>query len=308
MNKYRKLQGINPYFEGEEGYLELLQYLIDHGFDVPDRTGVGCKFIPGLMLKFDISNYVIPLMTTRKIPWKNVVYELLFFLKGQTNSKKYLEPNGVKIWTHNTTSEFLKTRNNNLEEKDHIPEGDIGKMYGYQWINWGGTGLNQIDKIIHQLKTDPFSRRNVISAWNAEDLKKGCLEPCHVLFQFMVHKSMNGEETKEGSKLYLSCCLTMRSTDSILGLPTNIASYSLLTFIISHYVGMQPGFFTVSMNHCHIYNNHIEKAKILLQRPPSTFPGVKLINMPNDYKSLKFENFILWDYNPQKFIKFPFCI
>jgi thymidylate synthase len=276
----------------EYKYLHLLQDILDKGTVKTDRTGVGTKSIYGTQLKFDLSKS-FPILTTKKVYWKGVVEELLWFIRGETDSKK-LEAKGVKIWVGNTTREFLD------KKKLDYPEGEIGPGYGFQWRHWGGDyrcwvggdehkeyfnnfkgeqfknhinyGIDQLAKVIHTLKTNPSDRRMIVSAWNVADIDKMALPPCHLLFQF---------DVTDGR---LNCQWYQRSVDTFLGLPFNISSYALLTCIIAKVVGLQPGTLTYAGGDTHLYLNHLDQAKEQIARVPYRFPT---LNIKKDIKTLE---------------------
>jgi thymidylate synthase len=302
----------------EEGYLTLVRELIDRGWSVPDRTGVGTKFLPGCTLKFDLSDYQLPLLTTRKIVWKNIVTELLFFLQGQTDTT-LLSDQGVHIWEPNTRRSFLDSRglgnNKGSDDPDLIlKEGDMGPGYGFQWRHFGagryyingsrsyeGLGVDQIKNVFQSLKSDPFGRRHLVTAYCPTDTHLMALPPCHFAFQFLVQPASD-------DRMCLHIVVSQRSADIILGVPSNVASYALLLFIFCHYLDMDPGTLTHNMAHAHIYNNHVDIAEKQLARTPKTPPFLSLINMPDDFEELTPDNFRVVGYAPDSFLKFPFAV
>jgi len=255
-------------------YLEMCQQILDNGVDRDDRTGTGTRSIFGHQLRFDLQEG-FPLMTTKKVYWKGVAYELLWFLKGDTNIK-YLNDNDVHIWD---------------EWADE--NGDLGNVYGHQWRSWEGREgtIDQISNVIEEIKENPHSRRLIVNAWNVGDLDKMALPPCHLLFQFYV---------AEGK---LSCQLYQRSCDTFLGVPFNIASYSLLTHMIAHVVGLEAGEFVWTGGDVHIYHNHFEQIKEQLSREPRPLPQIKINAETDNIFDIKFEDIELIGYNPHPTIK-----
>ncbi|PWA13264.1 thymidylate synthase [Pueribacillus theae] len=256
-------------------YLELCQHILEHGTEKSDRTGTGTISIFGYQMRFNLADG-FPLLTTKKLHTKSIIHELLWFLKGDTNIQ-YLNENGVKIWN---------------EWADE--NGDLGPVYGYQWRSWpdgnGGT-IDQIKEVVHQIKHNPDSRRLIVSAWNVADVGKMALPPCHCLFQFYV---------ADGK---LSCQLYQRSADVFLGVPFNIASYSLLTMMIAQVCGLKPGEFVHSFGDTHIYTNHIKQVKLQLTREPRPLPILKINPDVNSIFDFKYEDFEIVDYNPHPHIK-----
>ncbi|MDO4367098.1 MAG: thymidylate synthase [Bacteroidales bacterium] len=261
-------------------YLDLLKKIMDEGVVKGDRTGVGTKSIFGHQMRFNLSEG-FPLLTTKKLHLKSIIYELLWFIKGDTNIK-YLNDHGVSIWD---------------EWADE--NGELGPVYGAQWRRWktaDGREIDQLSELMEQLKNNPNSRRLIISAWNVGEIEKMALPPCHSLFQFYV---------AEGR---LSCQLYQRSADTFLGVPFNIASYALLTMMIAKVLGLQPGDFVHTLGDTHIYLNHFEQVKEQLDRTPRSLP--KMI-IEGDQKSIfdfKYEDFKLVDYNPYPSIKAPIAV
>ena len=256
-------------------YLDLLRHVKENGTIKHDRTGTGTKSVFGYQMRFDLQNG-FPLLTTKKLHLKSIIYELLWFLKGDTNIK-YLNDNGVRIWD---------------EWADE--NGNLGNIYGYQWRSWpapNGKHIDQIKILIDGLKNNPDSRRHIVSAWNVSDLDKMALPPCHILFQFYV---ANGK---------LSCQLYQRSADLFLGVPFNIASYSLLTMMIAQVCGYEPGEFIHTLGDAHIYLNHLEQVDLQLTREPRELPKMKLNPAVKDIFEFKFEDFQLENYNPHPHIK-----
>lgn len=256
-------------------YLELLDRILKEGAEKTDRTGTGTISVFGHQMRFDLQKG-FPLLTTKKLHLKSIIYELLWFLQGDTNVK-YLQDHGVKIW--------------NEWADEH---GDLGHVYGYQWRSWprpDGTHLDQISQLIHDIRHTPDSRRLIVSAWNAGDIGNMALAPCHALFQFYV---VNGR---------LSCQLYQRSADTFLGVPFNIASYALLTMMVAQVCGLQAGEFIHTLGDTHIYLNHIEQVKLQLTREPRELPRMKINPEVKDIFSFQYEDFELSGYNPYPHIK-----
>ncbi|QQG36741.1 MAG: thymidylate synthase [Micavibrio aeruginosavorus] len=256
-------------------YQDLMRHVLENGTEKSDRTGTGTKSVFGYQMRFDLAEG-FPLVTTKKLHLKSIVHELLWFLKGDTNIA-YLKENGVKIW-----DEWADDK------------GDLGPVYGHQWRSWGapdGHHIDQISNLIHQIKTDPDSRRLIVSAWNVGDLGKMALAPCHCLFQFYV---------ADGK---LSCQLYQRSADIFLGVPFNIASYALLTLMIAQVCCLKPGEFIHTFGDAHLYLNHIEQAKLQLSRDPFPLPEMHLNPHVTNIFDFKFEDFELVDYQAHPHIK-----
>ena len=253
-------------------YLNLLKDILENGTDKSDRTGTGTKSLFGYQLRFDLSKG-FPLVTTKKTHLKSIIHELLWFLKGDTNIK-YLNDNGVNIWN---------------EWADE--NGELGSIYGKQWTDWNG--INQIKELINQIKHNQDSRRLIVSAWNVSELPNMALAPCHTLFQFYV---------ADGK---LSLQLYQRSGDAFLGVPFNIASYSLLLMMVAQVCNLKVGDFIHTFGDVHIYNNHIEQVKLQLSREPKTLPTMKLNKDVKNIFDFKYEDFTLENYNPYPTIKAP---
>jgi len=256
-------------------YLQLLQHVKDNGIIKTDRTGTGTKSVFGYQMRFDLSEG-FPCVTTKKLHLKSIIHELLWFLKGDTNIK-YLNDNGVRIWN---------------EWADE--NGDLGHVYGYQWRSWqtaDGESIDQITKLIHDLKSNPDSRRHIVSAWNVADIDNMALPPCHTFFQFYVADNK------------LSCQLYQRSADLFLGVPFNIASYALLTLMVAQVCGYKPGDFVHTFGDAHIYLNHMEQIELQLSREPRALPTMKINPKVNDIFSFKYEDFELVNYDPHPHIK-----
>lgn len=266
-------------------YHDLLQHVLQHGVQKGDRTGTGTLSVFGYQMRFDLSQG-FPLVTTKKIHFKSVVYELLWFLQGNTNIQ-YLNDNGVRIWD---------------EWAD--PQGDLGPVYGHQWRNWNSDGIDQIADLVAELKRNPNSRRLMVSAWNPSVMPdtsisftdnvaqgKAALPPCHALFQFYV---------AEGK---LSCQLYQRSADIFLGVPFNIASYALLTHMIAQVCGLQVGEFIHTFGDAHIYNNHLEQVQLQLSRDPRPLPTLELNPEVTDLFAFTYNDIQLCNYDPHPHIK-----
>ena len=261
-------------------YLDLLNRIFDEGVEKGDRTGTGTTSVFGHQLRFDLAEG-FPLLTTKKLHLRSIIHELLWFLQGDTNTA-YLKENGVGIWD---------------EWADE--EGNLGPVYGHQWRSWvtpdGGT-IDQVSQLIEQIRETPDSRRLIVSAWNVGELESMALPPCHLLYQFYV---------AEGK---LSCQLYQRSADVFLGVPFNIASYSLLLLMVAQVTGLEPGDFVHTFGDVHLYSNHIEQARLQLSREPRELPGMKLNSEIDDIFAFRFEDFQLEDYDPHPHIKAPVAV
>jgi len=256
-------------------YLDLLSHVLTNGIRKSDRTGTGTVSVFGYQMRFNLQEG-FPLLTTKKLHFKSIAYELLWFLRGDTNIK-FLTDHGITIWN---------------EWADEY--GNLGPVYGYQWRNWptaNGKHIDQISQVIDSLRRNPDSRRHIVSAWNVGEIDKMALPPCHILFQFYV----------AGDKL--SCQLYQRSADIFLGVPFNIASYSLLTYMMAQVTGLQPGEFIHTLGDAHLYLNHIEQAKLQLTRAPRKLPSLRLNPEVKDIFSFQYEDFIIDGYDPHPHIK-----
>lgn len=265
-------------------YQQLLQYILDNGAAKTDRTGTGTISVFGYQMRFDLAKG-FPLVTTKKLHIKSIIYELLWFLQGATNIK-YLTDNGVKIWN---------------EWADE--NGNLGPVYGKQWRSWQGADgkvIDQISEVISQIKNNPDSRRMIVSAWNVSELSQMALMPCHALFQFYVAPA---DKAKNETKGKLSCQLYQRSADVFLGVPFNIASYALLTMMMAQVCDLDPGDFIHTFGDVHIYSNHLEQVKLQLSRTPYPLPQVKINPEVKDIFSFRFEDFSLENYQYQAHIK-----
>jgi thymidylate synthase len=256
-------------------YLDLMQRVLDEGVEKHDRTGTGTLSVFGHQMRFDLARG-FPLLTTKKLHLKSIIYELLWFLAGDTNIK-YLNDHGVHIW-----DEWADAR------------GDLGPVYGQQWRSWpardGGT-IDQIANLVLAIQRNPDSRRLVVTAWNPADVERMALPPCHCLFQFYV---ANGT---------LSCQLYQRSADIFLGVPFNIASYALFTMMLAQVTGYQPGEFIHTLGDAHLYFNHLEQARLQLTRSPRPLPTIRLNPQIRDLDAFRYENFVLEGYEPHPHIK-----
>lgn len=261
-------------------YLDLMQHVLNHGVDKGDRTGTGTRSIFGYQMRFNLADG-FPVLTTKKLHLRSIIYELLWFLRGDTNIE-YLHEHNVSIWD---------------EWADE--NGDLGPVYGYQWRSWpapDGRHIDQISGLLEQIKTNPDSRRLIVSAWNPALVDEMALPPCHALFQFYV---VNGK---------LSCQLYQRSADIFLGVPFNIASYALLTMMIAQVCNLQAGEFIHTFGDAHLYSNHFEQAKLQLSRTPKKLPVMKINPEVTDLFAFQFEDFELTNYDPDPHIKAPVAV
>lgn len=261
-------------------YLDLMQHVLDRGVRKEDRTGTGTLSVFGYQMRFDLAAG-FPAVTTKKLHLRSIIHELLWFLSGDTNIR-YLRDNGVSIWD---------------EWADD--NGDLGPVYGYQWRSWpaaGGRHIDQISQVLDQLRNNPDSRRIIVSAWNVGDIANMALPPCHAFFQFYV----------AGGRL--SCQLYQRSADIFLGVPFNIASYALLTMMMAQATGLQPGEFIHTLGDAHLYANHLEQARMQLQREPRPLPSMKINPDVKDLFAFGFGDFELLDYDPHPHIKAPVAV
>lgn len=256
-------------------YLDLLSHILEHGTDKGDRTGTGTRSVFGYQMRFNLEEG-FPLLTTKKLHLKSIIYELLWFLRGDTNAR-WLQERGVRIW-----NEWAS------------PDGDLGHIYGYQWRSWpayDGGFIDQISEAVDTIKNDPDSRRIIVSAWNVADLKNMNLPPCHSFFQFYVADGR------------LSLQLYQRSADSFLGVPFNIASYALLTMMMAQVCGLRPGDFIHTLGDAHIYNNHFEQVREQLSRTPRALPTMRINPDVHSIFDFKYEDFTLENYDPLPHIK-----
>ncbi len=254
---------------------ELMHHVLEHGAKKSDRTGTGTLSVFGYQMRFDLSEG-FPLVTTKKLHLKSIIYELLWFLSGNTNNQ-WLKDRGVSIW-----------------DEWAAPNGDLGPVYGHQWRSWpapNGEHIDQIKDLIEAINGNPDSRRLIVSAWNVADIPKMALAPCHAFFQFYV---------AEGK---LSCQLYQRSADIFLGVPFNIASYALLTHMVAEQCNLQPGEFIWTGGDCHLYSNHLEQVKLQLSRTPYPLPKLKIHRKPESIFDYQFEDFEILDYQSHPHIK-----
>ena len=261
-------------------YLDLLRLVLEQGTSRTDRTGTGTVCVFGAQARFPLAEG-FPLLTTKKLHLKSIIYELLWFLRGDTNIQ-YLNEHGVTIWD---------------EWADE--QGSLGRIYGAQWCDWrtpDGRSINQIDRVIEQIKTKPDSRRLIVSAWNAGELEQMALPPCHALFQFFVQ---DGE---------LSCHLYQRSADLFLGVPFNVASYALFTMMVAQVCGLSPGTFIHTFGDLHLYANHLDQAKLQLTRSPRALPKLRLNPAVKNIHDFKYEDFELLGYDPHPGIRAPIAV
>ncbi|HFQ93831.1 MAG TPA: thymidylate synthase [Anaerolineae bacterium] len=261
-------------------YLDLMQHVLDNGVRKGDRTGVGTISVFGYQMRFDLAEG-FPVVTTKKLHLRSIIYELLWFLQGDTNVR-YLQENGVRIW-------------NEWADED----GELGPVYGAQWRSWAaadGRTLDQIAALLHDLQRNPNSRRHIVSAWNVGELDKMALPPCHALFQFYVADGR------------LSCQLYQRSADIFLGVPFNIASYALLTLMIAQVTGYQPGDFVHTLGDAHLYLNHLEQARLQLTREPCPLPQMKLNQNVTNLFDFDYDDFQLVNYQYHPHIKAPIAV
>jgi thymidylate synthase len=260
-------------------YLDLLDHVLTAGVCKSDRTGTGTRSVFGHQMRFDLAAG-FPLVTTKKVHVRSIIHELLWFLRGETNVQ-YLRDHGVTIWD---------------EWAD--PDGELGPVYGKQWRNWEGAAgeVDQMRDVVEQIKTNPDSRRLIVSAWNVSDVPRMALPPCHLLFQFYV---------AEGR---LSCQLYQRSADVFLGVPFNIASYALLTMMVAQATGLEPGDFVHTLGDAHLYDNHLEQAALQLTRAPRPLPTMRLNSAVTDLFAFRFEDFTLENYEPHPHIKAPVAV
>ncbi len=261
-------------------YLDLLSLVLEKGRFKPDRTGTGTLSLFGAQARFDLAEG-FPLLTTKKLHLKSIIHELLWFLAGDTNVG-YLQRHGVSIW-----NEWADA------------EGNLGRVYGTQWCDWrtaDGRSIHQIDEVIAQIKTNPDSRRHIVTAWNPGEVPQMALPPCHALFQFFV---LDGR---------LSCQLYQRSADLFLGVPFNIASYALLTMMVAQVCDLAPGDFVHTFGDLHLYQNHLEQARLQLSREPRPLPTMTLSPAIRDIHAFRFEDFTLTGYDPHPAIKAPIAV
>ena len=268
-----------------EQYLALMRHVKENGVRKGDRTGVGTVSVFGYQMRFDLAAG-FPAVTTKKLHFRSIIHELLWFLKGDTNIR-YLKENGVSIWD---------------EWADE--NGDLGPVYGYQWRSWptpDGRRVDQIERLLHRLQHNPHSRRHIVSAWNVADVDQMALPPCHCLFQFYVGEDVGGQQT-------LSCHLYQRSADVFLGVPFNIASYALLTMMVAQVTGYAAGEFIHTFGDAHLYLNHLEQAERQLSRRPHPLPRMKLNPNVSSLFDFRYEDFELENYHHHPHIRAPIAV
>jgi len=261
-------------------YLNLMTHILENGVEKEDRTGTGTKSVFGYQMRFNLSEY-FPVLTTKKLHLRSIIYELLWFLNGDTNVK-YLNDHGVSIWN---------------EWADE--NGELGPVYGHQWRSWpapDGSAVDQISLLVDQIKNNPDSRRHIVSAWNVPEVNKMVLPPCHTMFQYYV---------SEGR---LSCQLYQRSADVFLGVPFNIASYALLTLMMAQVTGLEAGDFIHTFGDAHLYLNHMDQVELQLSRTPKELPTIKINDSIKSIFDFDFEDFELQNYNPYPGIKAPIAV
>jgi thymidylate synthase len=261
-------------------YHELMRHVLEHGAPKEDRTGTGTLSVFGWQMRFDL-NDGFPLVTTKKLHLRSIIHELLWFLQGSTNVA-YLREHKVSIWD---------------EWADE--QGELGPVYGRQWRSWptpDGRHIDQIAEVLQQLRTNPDSRRMIVSAWNVAEIPEMALAPCHALFQFYVAQGK------------LSCQLYQRSADIFLGVPFNIASYALLTHMVAQQVGLKPGDFVWTGGDCHLYSNHLEQARLQLSREPYSLPKLSIARKPEDLFSYRYEDFVIEGYQSHPHIAAPVAV
>jgi len=284
-------------------YLDFLKHIIDNGTQKGDRTGTGTISTFGYQMRFDL-NEGFPLLTTKKVFLKAIIHELLWFISGDTNIK-YLVDNGVKIWNEWPYEKFKKSKDYKGETLEEFVEkikndaefakvyGELGPVYGHEWRHFDGQDcyVDQLQRVIDEIKVNPNSRRLIVNAWQAAYVDQMALPPCHMAFQFYVNDGK------------LSCQLYQRSADAFLGVPFNIASYSLLTMMVAQVCGLELGEFVHTFGDCHIYNNHIDQINLQLSREPRKLPKMKINPNVKDINEFKYEDFELVDYDPHPMIK-----
>ncbi len=275
------------YMSHQHPYEAFMKHVFEHGVRKGDRTGTGTRSVFGHQLRYNLAEG-FPLITTKKVHIKSVVLELLWFLRGDSNAK-WLQERGVSIW-----NEWAK------------PDGDLGPVYGVQWRSWptpDGGHIDQISEVVKQLKTNPDSRRILVSAWNVAELPKMALMPCHAMFQFYV-----APPQKAGERGKLSCQLYQRSADIFLGVPFNIASYALLTHMLAQQCNLDVGDFIWTGGDCHIYDNHVEQVQTQLARAPRSYPRLVIRRKPDSVFGYDFEDFAFEGYDPHPAIKAPVAV
>lgn len=279
----------------EKGYLNLLEKILENGKEKEDRTGTGTISLFGEQMKFNLRDQ-FPLLTTKRTFWKGVAKELLWFIKGNTDAK-LLQKDNIHIWDGNSSREFLDSRG-----LHHLEEGDLGPVYGFNWRHWNAEyktcndnytneGVDQLKNIINEIKTNPDSRRLLLTSWNPSTLDEVALPACHSFCQFYVIDNT------------ISCHMYQRSADMFLGSPFNIASYALLTYMIGHITNLEPNELIISMGDTHIYKNHVDQVKEQISRTPYDFPKLKIKRKIENIDEFTYEDFEIKDYNCHKTIK-----
>lgn len=288
----------------EQAYLDLMKHILENGNERSDRTGVGTKSIFGSMLRFSLAGNTLPVLTTKKTFYRGAIEEMLFFIRGETDTKK-LEAKGVNIWKGNTSRKFIDEHVNEWDRK-RMDEGDMGRLYGAQWRRWaeydsGGhyKDIDQLQITFDGIKNDPHSRRHIVSAWNVQDLDRGVLYPCHTMFQFYVD---------DGT---LSCLFNMRSTDTFLGLPINVIGYAFLTHVMAAATGLTAKEVVFCGADTHLYLSHLEQAREQISRKPYPFPKMtikKPLASLQDIEALQFEDLEIMGYQSHLPIKAEMCV
>jgi thymidylate synthase len=272
-------------------YLDLLDHVLTHGVDKTDRTGTGTRSVFGHQMRFDLDDG-FPVLTTKRLHLRSIIGELLWFLRGDTNVR-WLQERGITIWD---------------EWADE--QGDLGPVYGHQWRSWptpDGRTIDQIQGVLHSLRTSPDSRRHIVSAWNVADVDKMALPPCHTMFQFYVRPVPGGAATEGDPTAYLDCQLYQRSADIFLGVPFNIASYALLTMLVAQQLGLRPGHFVHTLGDAHLYSNHLDQARLQLTREPKPLPTM-VITPRGSIDDYDLGDFELVGYDPHPGIKAPIAV
>lgn len=309
---------VNP---EEQNYLECMRKIMQDGFDKPSRAGKS-RSLTGTQLKFTLHDssqilnhdietglyqepkMILPLLTTKTTSFRLIATELLWFLEGVCNAKDLATKYNNHIWDANGSREFLDRLGFTDREV-----GDLGAIYGRQWRHWNADvfnrdGIDQIAQVINSIKSDPYGRRHIVSAWNVEQLQDMVLPACHVLFQFVVRPRLQSDS----DPFWLDCVLTQRSADMPLGVPFNIASYALLTHMVASLTGLHGGELTINMGDCHIYHNQFDGCKTQLSREPRVFPELRFKRRVMSIDDFRFDDFAIVDYNPHPTIKFPFSV
>lgn len=287
----------------EMQYLNLCRHIIDNGVNKSDRTGTGTIASFGHTMRFSLRDDTIPLLTTKRVFWRGVAEELLWFVRGQTDAK-LLQKKKIHIWDGNASKEYMQSIG-----LGHYAEGDLGPVYGFQWRNWGADyegcdadytdkGVDQLQECIDKIKNKPWDRRIIMSAWNVGDISKMALPPCHMFCQFFVDTERNE----------LHCQMYQRSADMGLGVPFNIASYSLLTHLIARVCGLKAGDFVHVLGDAHVYSNHVDALKVQLEREPMAFPKLYIKGNKNRIEDFEMEDLDLVGYNPHKTIKMEMAV